>query len=135
MRAMPAIWTVDDIARIGSADELRIAVQSPDGTLRNWVPIWVVSVGEQVYVRTWYRRDNGWFGQVVDTARARIRVPGLEITVTVDDVGSDLASEVRRSIDTAYLAQYGRFGGATVDRMVTDEAAATTLRLTPEPGH
>ena len=74
---MPAIWTVDDIARIGSADELRIAVQSPDGTLRNWVPIWVVSVGEQVYVRTWYRRDNGWFGQVVDTARARIRVPGL----------------------------------------------------------
>ena len=131
---MPAIWTVDDIARIGSADELRIAVQRPDGTLRNWVPIWVVSVGDQVYVRTWYRRDNGWFGNIVDSARARIRVPGLDVTVTVDDIGSDLAPEVRRGIDTAYRAKYARYGGATVDRMVTDDAAATTLRLTPEAG-
>ena len=131
---MPAIWSAEDIAHIGGADELLIAVQRPDGTLRNWVPIWVVSVGDQVYVRTWYRRNNGWFGLVVDSARARIRVPGLEITVTVDDVGNDMAPEARLGIDAAYRAKYGRYGGATVDRMVTDEAAATTLRLTPEPG-
>ncbi len=85
-------------------------------------------------MRTWYRRDNGWFGHVVDSARARIRVPGLDVTVTVDDVGNDMAPEARLGIDAAYRAKYGRYGVATVDRMVTDEAAATTLRLTPEPG-
>ena len=51
---MAAIWTPDDIRRIGSADELQIAAKHTDGTLRRWLPIWVVCVSEQVYVRTWY---------------------------------------------------------------------------------
>jgi hypothetical protein len=57
--------SAEEIARIGSADELLIAAQRPDGTLRNWVPIWVLSVGDQVNVRTWPRRDSGWFGHVI----------------------------------------------------------------------
>jgi hypothetical protein len=30
--------------------------------------------------------------------------------------------------------KYGRYGSTTVDRMVTDDAAASTLRLIPEQG-
>ena len=56
-----AIWTPDDIRRIGSADELQIAAKRTDGTLRRWLPIWVVCIGEHVYVRTWYRRNTGWW--------------------------------------------------------------------------
>jgi hypothetical protein len=124
-------WSPEELERIGRAGELRIATRCPDGTLRRWVPIWVVCVGAQAYVRTWYRRDSGWFGHVLDARRARIRVPGLEADVSVADVGAGQA-ELRAGVDAAYRAKYGRCGGTSVDRMVTDRAAATTLRLTPE---
>ncbi len=54
--------------------ELRIRVRRADGTLRAAVPVWVVTAAAQVYVRTWYRRDTGWFGGVLRSRRARILV-------------------------------------------------------------
>ena len=129
---MTAFWTPDDIQRIGAADELEIAAKNADGTLRRWLPIWVVCVGEQVYVRTWYRRDTGWFAHVLDSHRARIRVPGLQADVTVEDVATAEPDQLRVNIDAAYRAKYGRYGASTVEKMVADAAAETTLRLSPE---
>jgi hypothetical protein len=124
-------WSPDELERISTAEELHVATKRADGTLHREVPIWVVSANGQVYVRTWYRRDNGWFGHAVDSRRARIRVPGLEADIAVEDVGNDQA-ELRASVDAAYRAKYGRYGKTTVERMVTDDAAATTLRLVPK---
>jgi hypothetical protein len=123
---MTVAWNADDLQHIGAARELEIASRRPDGTLRPWVPIWVVTVGDQVYVRTWYRRDTGWFGRAVATSQARIRVPELETDVTVEDVG-DGTPALRSGIDAAYRAKYGPFGGT--ERMITGDAAAATLRL------
>ena len=128
---MTTTWSTEDLEQIGRAEELQIVTKRADGTLRRWVPIWVVCVGDQVYVRTWYRRDNGWFGHVLGSRRARIRVPGLEVDVAVEDVGEDRA-ELRANVDAAYHAKYGPYGGPSVDRMTTDTAAATTLRLISE---
>ncbi|WP_177231413.1 DUF2255 family protein [Amycolatopsis saalfeldensis] len=33
------------------------------------------------------RRDTGWYGQALRERRARIRVPGLEADVTIEDIG------------------------------------------------
>src|SRR5579862_7007784 len=123
------MWSPDDLERIGSARELQIAVRGDDGTVRRWVPIWVVLVDEQVYVRTWYRRETGWFGQVLSSRQALIRVPGLEADVAVEDVGRGTAP-LRAGVDAAYRAKYG--SSSSTASMVTPEAAATTLRLNPE---
>jgi hypothetical protein len=130
---MAAFWTPDDIRRIGSAEELQIAARRADGTLRRWLPIWVVCVDEQVYVRTWYRRNTGWFAHVLDSRRACVRVPGLQADVAVEDVGAG-ADQLRVDIDAAYRAKYERYGTSTVENMVADAAAATTLLLSPEQG-
>ena len=130
---MTVDWSPAELERIGRAEELQIAAKRADGTLGRAVPIWVVRVGGQVFVRTWYRRDNGWFGRVVGSRRARIRVPGLEADIAVEDVGGD-EGELRASVDAAYRAKYGRYGETTVERMVTDDAAAATLRLVPQQG-
>ena len=123
-------WSHEELERIGRAGELRIATSRADGTLRPWVPIWVVCAGQQVYVRTWYRRHSGWFGHALHSGRARVRVPGVEADVVVEDAG-DGPAELRASIDAAYRAKYGRDGGTSAGGMVTDDAAATTLRLIP----
>jgi hypothetical protein len=35
-------WTAGQLARIGDADELRLASRSADGTLRSFTTMWVV---------------------------------------------------------------------------------------------
>jgi hypothetical protein len=124
---MTATWSPHELQCIDTARELYIAVKRADGTLRRWTPIWVVCAGNQVYVRTWYRRDTGWFGHALRSRRARVRVPGLEADVTIEDVGEGTA-ELRESIDTAYGTKYGSAGSTS---MVTASAATTTLRLIP----
>jgi hypothetical protein len=86
---MTVDWSPDELERIDRAEELRIATERADGSLGRDTPIWVVSAGGQVYVRTWYRRDNGWFGHAVESRRARIRIPGLAANVAVEDIGED----------------------------------------------
>jgi hypothetical protein len=122
-------WTPAELARIDAAEELGIAVRRADGSLRRPVPVWVVRCGDEVYVRTWHRRDTGWYGRVLASGRARVGAGGFEVDVVVEDVGADGA---RDGVDAAYRAKYGRYGTATVQRMVGDAAAATTLRLEPD---
>ncbi|SEF34579.1 hypothetical protein SAMN05421837_107461 [Amycolatopsis pretoriensis] len=117
------MWSPDELVLLDTAQELEIAVERADGSSRPWTPIWVVCAGGQAYVRTWYRRDTGWFGDAVRSGRGRIRVPGLETDVTIEDLGAQATAD----IDTAYRTKYT--GGT--DAMVTPEAAATTLRLDP----
>jgi hypothetical protein len=122
----PSGWTDADLALVDAAVELEIAVRRPDGSLRPWTPVWVVSVDGQVVVRSWYRRESGWFGAAVRSHRAGVRVPGLLADVTVEDVGEG-AGDLRAGVDAAYRRKYGAGAGS----MVTDAAAATTLRLVP----
>jgi hypothetical protein len=121
-------WSTEELDAIGSARELEISVKRPDGRLRPWTPIWVVSVDEQVYVRSWYRRETGWFGDAVLARRAHIRVLGMAATVTVEDLGQ-AGTPLQPGVDAAYRAKYGP--GA--ESMVSAAAAATTLRVTPDP--
>ena len=127
---MNASWTEEQVQELDRAVELEIASRRADGTLRGWLPVWVVCVDDQVYVRTWYRRTTGWFGHAVESAAARVRLPGLETDVTVEDLGDgDLG--LRAAVDRAYETKYGSHGGSSVIQMTSDTAAATTLRLSP----
>jgi hypothetical protein len=125
---MMVSWSGEQLDHISQSGELQIASRRRDGTLRRWVPIWVVCVDEAVYVRTWYRRTTGWFGDVHDFPHARIRVAGLEADVLITDLGESPPG-LRSSVDAAYRAKYGPSGQQS---MVTDDAAATTLRLDPQ---
>lgn len=117
---------------MASRDELEITTRRTDGRLPGFTPIWMVTHDGSVFVRTWHRRDTGWYGRAVRAGDARIRLDDVETDVSVDDVGAgDSAGTLRRDIDDAYRRKYSRYGDATVSRMVGDDAAASTLRLTP----
>jgi hypothetical protein len=118
-------WTPEQLDLISSAPELEIAVYRSDGTRGSWTTIWVVCANGEVFVRTWYRRATGWFGLILRTERARIRVPGVEVDVRAEDVGAE-PTTLRTAVDDAYRRKYG---GNSSDRMIGEDAAATTLRL------
>ncbi|MGV9713637.1 DUF2255 family protein [Gordonia sp. NPDC003424] len=128
---MSASWTSAALLELDAADELEIAARRPSGALLRYASIWVVCIGGEVYVRTWHRRDTGWYGNAVSTRRARIRFGDNETDVSIADLG-DADDAVRSAVDAAYRAKYQRYGAGTVERMVSDVAAETTLRLRPE---
>jgi hypothetical protein len=120
-------WTADELSRIGDAEELKIASYRRDGTLRRYVIIWVVRVGDDLYVRSAYGPENGWFRRAKASGAGRIRAGGVEreVTFAAADAG------VHPAIDAAYHAKYDRHGPRIVGTVVGQDKAPLTLRLVP----
>jgi hypothetical protein len=126
--AMPSqSWTGDQLRRIGDADELQLASRRADGSLRPYVTIWVVRDGDQVYVRSAYGANNGWYRRATTSGTGRIRAGGVERDVTFAD--ADPAAHA--GIDRAYHSKYDRYGPKIVGSVVGADVAALTIRLVP----
>jgi hypothetical protein len=120
-------WTDDERVTMDGMDELAIASIRPDGSLRPFVTIWFVRVGDEVYVRSAYGYDNPWFRRALTAGEGRIRVGALERDVTFEVPASDVGDAVTE----AFNAKYGRYGKGIVKTVVSAEAVRSTLRLVP----
>jgi hypothetical protein len=120
-------WSADELARIDRATELQVASRRADGSLRRFVTIWVVRSGDDVYVRSAYGWNNGWFQRALASSGGRIRAGGVERDVAFEQPGH----EVDEDLHAAYHAKYDRYGPSIVGTVVSAEAARSTLRLVP----
>ena len=120
-------WTCDELARIGTATELEIASARRDGTLGKPRTIWVVRVGEDLYVRSMYGRAGGWFPATQVRQQGHIRAGGVERDVTFADADPDRDD----AIDAAYRDKYRRYGERIIGSVVNPEARAATIKLVP----
>ena len=122
-------WTKEELNKIGSADELQIAALRADGTLRKPVTIWVVRLGDELYVRSVNGRTSAWFRGVEVRHAGRIWAGGIEKEVTfVEEAGP----EINEKIDAAYAAKYRR-SPSSVEHINSPAARAATIRLVPQP--
>jgi len=126
LRVRMATWTPDELDRIGGAEELTLACVRADATLRPPVTMWVVRIGDEIYVRSVNGRGSSWFRGVEARHEARIASGGVERDVTV--VETDAAND---AVDAAYMEKYGRRYKAIVPSMLTAQARAATVRLEP----
>src|SRR5438132_13967906 len=122
-------WTRNDLERIGAAEELLLASFKKDGTLRKPVTIWVVRVGDDLYVRAYRGRETAWFRHIQRRHEGRISAGGVTKDVTFVDVSDDEA--LNNKIDAAYQSKYQRYSATYVDPMIAPQACATTLKLIP----
>ena len=120
-------WTRDELEQIGDVDELQLASARSDSTLRKPVTIWVVRLGDEVYVRSVYGRTSHWFRGIEDRHEGHIRAGGVEKDVHFVEADDDINDEV----DAAYRNKYRRYDASVVDPLFTPEARAATLELVP----
>ncbi|HEY9477587.1 MAG TPA: DUF2255 family protein [Microbacteriaceae bacterium] len=120
-------WTPDELLRVGDALELQITSERADGTMRPYVTIWVVQVGDGLYVRSAHGVDNPWFRRAKASGAGRIRAGGLERDVTFVAAEGD----VHEAIDAAYHVKYDPHEPEFVAPVVGAHAAPGTLRLQP----
>ena len=121
-------WTSDELNKIGTAEELEIASLRRDGTLRKPVTIWVVRVGNDLYVRSVNGRTGAWFRGVQTRHEGHIRAGGVEKDVTfVEEADPD----VNDQIDAEYRNKYRRYAKSIVDSIVSPTARSATIKLAP----
>ena len=118
-------WTSEELAAVAGAQELEVAARKRDGTLRKAVPIWVVRVGDDLFVRAAYGPGTGWHRAAQAAGEGQVRAGGVEKDVTFEAAAAD----VSEGVDAAYHAKYGH--SRIVDTVVDDAARASTLRLVP----
>ena len=124
-----ATWTNDELGKIGKAEELQIASLRRDGTLRNPVTIWVVRLGDDLYVRSVNGRGSAWFRGIQVRYEGHIQAGGVEKDVTFVE---DADPELNAQIDAAYRTKYRRYP-SSVSHIVSPEARSATLKLLPRP--
>jgi hypothetical protein len=120
-------WDPSELDTIDATEELQIAPARRDGTLRPATPIWVVRVGDDLYVRSWRGPDGAWFRAARANRRGHISVGGVERDVAFVDV----EGEANDAVDHAYRKKYGRYE-SYVTPMIAPQARGTTLKLVPE---
>jgi hypothetical protein len=121
-------WTADELNKIGKAEELDIMSRRLDGTLRNPVTIWVVRVGDDLYVRAVKGRTGPWFRGTQERHEGRIQAGGVERDVAFVQV---MDPELNRQIDAAYRTKYRRYAANIVGSVLTPESRAATLKFVP----
>ncbi len=120
-------WTSDELKKIASAEELQIAWLRKDGTLRKPVTIWVVRLGDDLYVRSVNGRDGAWFRGTQVQHQGHIHAGGVRKDVIFEAADTALNSQ----IDDAYRAKYRRYSANIVNSVLTQAARAATIKLVP----
>lgn len=123
-------WTSEELNKIEKAEELQIASLRRDGTLRKPVTIWVVRVGDDLYVRSVNGRTSAWFRGVQARYEGQIRAGGVVKDVTFME---EPDPNINEQIDAAYRTKYRRYAASIVNTTLTPEARAATIKLVPRP--
>jgi hypothetical protein len=120
-------WTPEELNKFAVAEEIEIAPLGRGGRPRKAVTIWIVCLGDDLYVRSAYGRGSGWFRGAQIRHEGRIRTGDVEKAVTFLDADPGLNGE----LDAAYRTKYRRHGAQYVNMMVSTDAQSATIKLGP----
>ncbi len=120
-------WTKDELDKIGTTEELEIQSLRPDGTLRNPVTIWVVRLGDNLYIRSVNGRDGKWFRDTQERHAGHITCGGVDKDVTFEDAEANVYDQV----DAVYREKYHGYSARIVNTDLTKKARLSTLKIMP----
>ena len=120
-------WTSEELNKIGTAEELKIASLRSDGTLRKPVTIWVVRLDNDLYIRSVHGRTSAWFRGTQVRHEGHIQAGGVEKDVTFLDADPSLNDK----LDSAYSTKYRRYAASIISTIVSPEARSATIKLIP----
>ncbi len=121
-------WVSNELNKIGTAEELEIASLKQDGTLRKPVTIWVVRLGDDLYVRAVNGRTGAWFRGTQVQHVGRIQAGGIDKDVTFVE---ETDPTINNQIDVAYRTKYRRYSANVVGSILTPKARSSTIKLIP----
>jgi len=117
-------WNPDTLTTFGDADELGISSTRPDGSLRPYITIWGVRVGDDFFVRSAHGSDNGWYRRALASGIGSVRTGSVTQSVSFEQAGP----EVQEAVDAEYSRKYARYA-SIVGSVVGEELHDLTIRV------
>ena len=77
-----ATWSTDDLTLFARAEQIDISTRRRDGSLRPFVPIWVVTLDGAPYVRCYRGPDGAWYRHASTNPDATVKTNGSQRDVT-----------------------------------------------------
>lgn len=100
-----------------------------------YVPIWVVAVDGDLYVRSYRGGDGAWYRHATQHPFGAIRFGNHQMEVTFAPAGGAVrpaVDAVYRAKYARYRAKYARYGDNYLRPMLAEPAVAATLRVIPQ---
>ncbi|GAA2031733.1 hypothetical protein GCM10009819_14580 [Agromyces tropicus] len=121
-------WTDEQLDLIGDAEQLLVASERSDGSLRPFTTVWVARVGDDLYVRSAYGPRNGWYRRAKTSGAGRIKSAGVirDVRFVHMPEGDD---DLHTALDAEFRRKYADHSPAIVATVLGDDVRATTLRL------
>src|SRR5271167_3536490 len=119
-------WTEEQLSRMGASPELELASRRDDGAIGSYTTMWVVRVGDELFVRSAGGPTRPWYRRARASGRGQVRAGGIEADVTCDD--NPAANHA--AIDAANHAKYDRYGPGPVGHVTGADAVQVTIQLT-----
>ncbi|MEV6848951.1 DUF2255 family protein [Actinoplanes sp. NPDC051411] len=118
-------WETTTIRQLADTGEIDIVVPAP-GKPDVRTPIWIVSVDDNLYVRSWKGEAGIWYRRARRHGTGSVLAHGRhhQVRFTTDDNPA-----VNEQIDEAYRSKYGN--SSYTQAMTRTPATATTIRLDP----
>ena len=99
------------------------------GKEHRFIAVWVLMVGERVFVRSWNDKRGGWYRAFRDEGVGTIKVENREIDVRAKPVRS---AKLLDLMDVAYAEKYNTKANLKyVKGFTTAKRRACSLELTP----
>jgi hypothetical protein len=117
--------TADALQHLADVEEIRIGSRRQDGSTRS-VPIWVVQVGDHIYVRSVRGPKGGWYRRLRANPDGEVRDGEHRHLVRAEAVTeADTLAQVTRAYATKYA------GSPFVRPLLEGPSIGATLRLGP----
>ena len=120
-------WTTEELNKISSAEELQIASLRKDGSLHSMRIIWVVRLGDDIYVRSVNGRTSDWFRGVQSRYEGHIRAGGVKKDVAFLEESDSIVND---QIDATYEAKYRRYA-SIIPSINSSTARSATIKIVP----
>jgi hypothetical protein len=114
-----------DVSQLDETDEITMRTTRGDGSWSSR-PIWVVSVGDAAYVRSFLGRRGAWYRRIIAGGDAEIEVDGQTAVVSMEPVHDDA---LNAKVSAAYRSKYGDSSPESTAAMVEGEPVLTTMRM------
>ena len=107
--------------------EVRVVVQGSEDEVRT--PIWIVTVGPSVFIRSYRASDGNWYQHVLAERTFPLEIEGQDVSVRAEPVTT---ATTQNDVSAAYEAKYP--GEPETAEMISPPVVATTLQLVPAEG-
>ena len=123
-------WSQDDLGRLGGAGVVEVSSVRRDGSLSRARTVWIVRVGDQLYLRSVNGPDAAWYRLTRAFHQGRIEARGVARDVTWIDVNAAVQPDVDPAVDAEYARKY-QGSTAAIAHITNPLARTTTMRVEP----